>query len=192
MFSLKTLGFSFLSAFLYQLALSTPISSPPASEDVPDPRHLPYTNEHVLVGNKAGVPSTLPIQGKSFCFRPMIPGLAPSACTPVIEAIRTLTLSSDEPGAPASKPKHWVATTNSGPIYQWGIPGNPCKVKAVVDPSLGPHVEVRDDFSKEDVERAAKEVVADCVDGNSQAGRRPVGKRGIYVTVGRLGKGEKI
>ena len=62
----------------------------------------------------------------------------------------------------------------------------------MVDPSLGPSVQIRDDFSKEDVERAAKEVLADCVKRKSQAGRRPVGKKGIYVTVGRLGKGEKI
>ncbi|KAL8879938.1 MAG: hypothetical protein Q9198_002550 [Flavoplaca austrocitrina] len=191
MFSAKTLGFFELCAFLHHLALAAMIGSPPASQDVADRRILPYTNEHVLASNKAGVPST-PLQGNSFCFRPTIPGLTPSACTPVIEAIRTLTLSSDEPGTPFSKPKHWVATTKSGPIYQWGIPGNTCKVKAVVDPSLGPSVQIRDDFSKEDVERAAKEVVADCVNGKSQAGRRPVGKKGIYVTVGRLGKGEKI
>lgn len=61
-----------------------------------------------------------------------------------------------------------------------------------MDPSLGPAVQVTDDFSKEDVERAAKEAVADCVDGKSQAGRRPLGQKGIFVTVGRLGKDEKI
>ncbi|KAI4276005.1 MAG: hypothetical protein LQ337_002780 [Flavoplaca oasis] len=192
MFLPKTLGSFMLCAFLHHLALSALIGSPPTSHDVADPRFLPYTNEQVLASNKAGVPSTLPLQGQSFCFRPIIPALTPSACTPVIEAIRTLTLSSDQPGAPISKPKHWVATTKSGPIYQWGVPGNPCKVKAVVDPSLGPSVQIRDDFSKEDVERAAKEVVADCIDGKNQAGRRPVGTKGIYVTVGRLGKGEKL
>ena len=185
MFSAKTLGFFELCAFLHHLAVAAMIGSSPASQDVADRRFLPYTNEHVLASNKARVPSTPPLQGSSFCFRPTIPGLTPSTCTPVIEAIRKLTLSSDEPGTPISKPKHWVATTKSGPIYQWGIPGNPCKVKAVVDPSLGPSVQIRDDFSKEDVERAAKEVLADCVKRKSQAGRRPVGKKGIYVTVGR-------
>lgn len=62
----------------------------------------------------------------------------------------------------------------------------------MVDPSLGPAVQVTDDFSKRDVERAAKEIVADCVVGKRQAGRRPVGTKGIYVTVGRLGKDEKL
>ncbi|KAL8990981.1 MAG: hypothetical protein Q9169_007975, partial [Polycauliona sp. 2 TL-2023] len=157
-----------------------------------DPRYLPFTNEHVLASNKPTTSSTLPPQSNSFCFRPIVPGLTSSACAPVIAAIRTLTLTTDEPGAPLSKPKHWVATTKSGPIYQWGIPGNPCKVKVVVDPSLGPSVEVKDDFSKEDVERVAKEVVADCTDGRGQAGRGRLGKKGLYVTVGRLGKDEKI
>ena len=63
----------------------------------------------------------------------------------------------------------------------------------MVDPALGPAVEVTDTFSKADVERAAKDIMADCVDSNSQAGRRAIGrKKGIFVTVGRIGKDEKI
>ncbi|KAL8778699.1 MAG: hypothetical protein Q9213_007286 [Squamulea squamosa] len=176
--------------FLHSPALSAPIETSGAPQDV-DPRYLPYTNEHVLTSNKVTIPP-IPPQGNSFCFRPRITGLIPSSCAPVIEAIRTLTLSSDEPGAPFSKQKTWTANTKSGPIYQWGIPENPCKVKVVVDPSLGPAVEVSDTFSKEDVERAAKEVVSDCVDSKSQAGRKALGKRGMFVTVGRLGKDERI
>lgn len=177
---------------LYSSALSAPIESAPPSQDVVDPRILPYTNELVLASNKIDLPSPPPTADATFCFRPVISALTASSCAPVIEAIRTLTLSTDEPGAPFSKPKHWVATTKSGPIYQWGVPGNPCKVKVVVDPSLGPAVQATDDFSKQDVERAAKEIVADCVVGKRQAGRRPLGTKGIYVTVGRLGKDEKL
>ncbi|KAL8643609.1 MAG: hypothetical protein Q9226_008245 [Calogaya cf. arnoldii] len=175
----------------YSAPIESPEASPPASQVAVDPRFLPYTNEKVLASNKAGIPSTPP-QGNAFCFRPVIPALTATSCAPVIAAIRTLTLSTDEPGAPFSKPKKWVATTQSGPIYQWGIPGNPCKVKVLVDPTLGPAVEVMESFSKEDVEQAAKEVVTDCIDGKSQAGRIPLGKNGLFVTIGRLGKDEKI
>ncbi|KAL8666803.1 MAG: hypothetical protein Q9168_007398 [Polycauliona sp. 1 TL-2023] len=178
--------------FLCHPTLSAPLEPSPPAQDAVDPRLLPFTNEQVLASNKASIPSNPPPQGSSFCFRPIVSGLTTSACAPVIAAIRTLTLSTDEPGAAVTKKKHWVATTKSGSIYQWGIPGNPCKVKVVVDPSLGPNVEVKDDFSKEDVERAAKEIVTDCVDGRSQAGRRPLGIKGIFVTVARLGKDEKV
>ena len=178
-------------AFHCSPALCVPIESSTASQYV-DPRLLPFTNERVLASNKAGIPSTPPYR-YSFCFRPVISGLTTSSCAPVVEAIRTLTLSTDEPGAPFSKPKTWAATTKSGPIYQWGVPGNPCKIKVMVDPALGPAVEVTDTFSKADVERAAKDIMADCVDSNSQAGRRAIGrKKGIFVTVGRIGKDEKI
>ncbi|KAI4176441.1 MAG: hypothetical protein LQ343_000977 [Gyalolechia ehrenbergii] len=173
-------------AFHYSPALYVPIESSAASQYV-DPRVPPFTNERVLASNKASIPSTP--HRYSFCFRPIISGLPPSSYAPVIEAIRTLTLSTDEPGAPFSKQKTWAATTKSGPIYQWGVPGNPCKIKVMVDPALGPAVEVTDTFSKADVERAAKDIMADCVDSDSQAGRRAVGrKKGIFVTLGGLGK----
>ncbi|KAI4233280.1 MAG: hypothetical protein L6R40_007118 [Gallowayella cf. fulva] len=157
-----------------------------------DPKALPFRNEHVLAANKANPPPTPP-QHNSFCFRPVVTGLTPQSCLPVVEAIHTLVLAADEPGAPFSKPKTWAATTKSGPIYQWGIPGNPCKIKVVVDPSLGPAVQVTDTFSKEDVQRAARDIVGDCVEGRNQAGRRPVGgKKGMFVTVGRVRKDEKL
>ncbi|KAL8916491.1 MAG: hypothetical protein Q9172_006281 [Xanthocarpia lactea] len=179
-------------AFHCSSALCVPIESGTTASQYIDPRVLPFTNERVLASNKASIPSNPPHR-YSFCFRPVISGLTPSSCAPVVEAIRTLTLSTDEPGAPFSTQKTWVATTKSGPIYQWGVPGNPCKIKVIVDPSLGPAVEVTDTFSKADVERAAKDIMADCVDSNSQAGRRAVGrKKGIFVTVGRIGKDEKI
>ncbi|KAL8686317.1 MAG: hypothetical protein Q9224_005483 [Gallowayella concinna] len=164
----------------------------PAGPHQIDPRTLPYRNEYVLAANKADIPPA-PRQGHSFCYRPVISGLTKQSCDPVVDAIRSLALAADEPGAPFSKLKTWKATTKLGPIYQWGIPGNPCKVKVVVDPSLGPAVEVTDTFSKEHVQRAAQEILADCVDGMHQAGRRSVGeKKQIFVTVGRIGKDEKI
>ncbi|KAL8734039.1 MAG: hypothetical protein Q9166_001800 [cf. Caloplaca sp. 2 TL-2023] len=182
-----------LISLFHNHSLAAPIDSPASPPDI-DPKSLPYRNEHVLAANKADIPPTPP-QGSSFCFRPIISGLTHSSCTPVIDAIRTLKLSSDAPSDSFSKPKTWAATTKSGPIYQWGIPGNPCKVKVVVDPALGPAVEVADSISKEDVEKAAKEVLRDCVgsEGNGRAGRRALGgNKGMFVTVGRVSKGEKL
>ncbi|KAL8810962.1 MAG: hypothetical protein Q9200_002179 [Gallowayella weberi] len=189
---LPTFSLSLLSTFLIcDQIFSAPIDGPAEPHEI-DPKTLPFRNEHVLAANKAGIPPAPP-QGSSFCFRPIISGLTKQSCDPVVDAIRSLVLAADEPGAPFSKPKTWKATTKSGPIYQWGIPGNPCKIKVVVDPSLGPAVEVTDTFSKEHVQRAAQGILGDCVDGKNQAGRRSVGvKKGIFVTVGRFGKDEKI
>ncbi|KAL8946227.1 MAG: hypothetical protein Q9222_007353 [Ikaeria aurantiellina] len=158
-----------------------------------DPQLLSYTNEYVLAANKLSPPPPQQPHASSFCFRPTISYLTSSTCTAVIDAILSLPLANDDPRAPLDKRKSWTATTKSGPIYQWGIPGNPCKIKVVVDPSLGPAVEVQDSFSKEEVWKASKMVVDDCVEGKSQAGRRALGaKKGIFVTVGRLGKDETV
>ncbi|KAL8712498.1 MAG: hypothetical protein Q9220_003346 [cf. Caloplaca sp. 1 TL-2023] len=178
---------------IYSQSIAFPVaqSTSPDSTRPIDPQLLPYINEQVLAANKLSSPPAP--HTASFCFRPTIRYLTPSTCTPVIDAILSLHLANDDPHAPLDKRKSWTATTKSGPIYQWGIPGNPCKIKVIVDPSLGPAVEVQDSFSKQDVWKAAKLVVGDCVEGKSQAGRRALGmKKGIFVTVGRLGKDESV
>lgn len=176
-----------------QEVCAVPIDSPETSISTHEtyPQSLPYRHEEVLASNKLASPPPLTNSG-SFCFRPTISALTSNSCQPVLDAIRTLRLPNDD-NAPFERTKTWTATTQSGSVYQWGVPRNPCKIKVVVDPALGPSVEVQDTFSKEDVWVAASKVVGDCVEQKQQAGRRALGaNNGMFVTVGRLGRDEKI
>lgn len=171
-------------------ALAAPVESATASETEHQihPHALHYRNEAILQSNKISGQTSL-FNTASHCFRPIVSSLTSDACKPVLDAIRTLKLSNDDE-TPSNKPKTWSATTKTGPIYHWGVQGNRCKIKVVVDSSLGPNIEVKDSFSKDDVWAAATGIVEDCVQEGHQAGRRPLGKKGLYVTVGKLASGE--
>lgn len=172
-------------------ALAAPVESGEGSmtEHQIHPHALHYRNEAIMQSNSIVGQASL-VSSASHCFRPVISSLTSDACKPVLDAIRTLKLADDDDGPP-DKPKTWKATTKTGPIYHWGVQGNRCKIKVVVDSSLGPNVEVKDSFSKEDVWAVAKGIVEDCVQEGHQAGRRPLGKKkGLFVTVGKMANGE--
>ncbi|KAL8628784.1 hypothetical protein Q9189_005512 [Teloschistes chrysophthalmus] len=173
-------------------ALAAPVESAKESktEHQIHPHALHYRNEAIMKSNRI-VGQTFVANSPSHCFRPVISSLTSDACKPVLDAIRTLKLADDDDGPP-DKQKTWKATTKTGPIYHWGVQGNKCKIKVVVDSSLGPNVVVKDSFSKEDVWRVATGIVEDCVQEGHQAGRRPLGKKGLYVIVGKMANGEVV